>query len=69
MTLIPNWRKSWRMFSQWAFVVAGALQGAWLMLDAQQKASIPSEWVTYITIGIMVLGFVGRLVYQPKVNK
>lgn len=39
------------------------------MLDAQQKASIPSEWVTYITIGIMVLGFVGRLVYQPKVNK
>ena len=67
-TPIPEWRSSWRMFSQIAFVVAGALQGAWLVLDAQQKASIPSEWVTILTLVIIVLGFVGRLVKQPKVR-
>lgn len=68
MKLISNWRKCWRMFSMWAYAAAGALQGAWLMLAPEQKASVPEQWVFYITIAIMVLGAVGRLVYQPKTH-
>lgn len=67
--LIPNWRGCLRMYSQMAFVSAGALQSAWAMLDAKQKAAIPDEWVTYITIIILVLGFIGRIVYQPKLHE
>lgn len=69
MRLIDNWRRAWRMFSQQAFIAAGALQGAWLYLDAEQKASIPDGWVQYITIGIVVLGFIGRLIPQEKVSQ
>jgi hypothetical protein len=69
MKLISNWRAAWRMFSQQAFMAAGALQGAWLFLDADQKASIPAEWVTYGTIAIVALGFIGRLIEQPKVTQ
>jgi len=31
-------------------------------------ASIPSDWVRFITIALLVLGVVGRLVEQPKVG-
>lgn len=64
MRLIPGWRRCWRMFSQQSFAAAGALQGAWLYLDGDQKASIPAEWVTGLTIVILALGFVGRLIDQ-----
>lgn len=69
MGLIPNWRRSWRMFSQQSLATALALQGAWLSIGDDLKASIPAEWVTYITMAILVLGFVGRLIKQPKVEQ
>ena len=67
--LIKNWKHCLRMYSQVAFISAGALQSAWAVLDAKQKAAIPDEWVTYITIIILVLGFIGRIVYQPKLHE
>lgn len=67
--LIPEWKKWPRMFSQWAFISAGALQGGWLLLSEVQRASIPAEWVQYLTITIVVLGFIGRLIPQPKVSQ
>jgi len=69
MKLISNWRKCWRMFSMWAYVAAGSLQGTWVMLAPEQKKTIPDEWVFYLTIAIMVLGAIGRLVYQPKTHE
>ena len=57
------------MFSMWAYAAAGALQGAWVMLAPEQKASVPEQWVFYLTIVIIVLGAFGRLVYQPKTHE
>lgn len=68
MKLIKNWRRCWRMFSQQAFMAAGALQGTWLMLDGDQRASIPTEWVAALTILIVVLGFIGRLLPQKGLS-
>lgn len=68
MKLIPNWKKCWRMFSQQAFIVAGALQGVWLILDETQKQNIPDNWVNIITLTVVALGFIGRLVKQKKVD-
>ena len=69
MKLIPEARNWWRMFSQQAFIAAGALQGAWLMLAPEQKASVPEVYVTVLTICVVALGFLGRLIDQPSVNK
>ena len=69
MKLIPEARNWWRMFSQQAFIAAGALQGAWLFLSDEQRASVPEVYVTVLTICVVALGFLGRLIDQPSVNK
>lgn len=66
--LIPEWKRWYRMFSQWAFVAAGALQGVWLVLDEAQKQTLPDGAVNVITGIVVVLGFFGRLIDQPKVH-
>ena len=61
--IVPDWRQSWRWFSQHCFVVAGALSGSWAALGPLQ-VHIPPQLVTGIACGICVLGIIGRLVDQ-----
>lgn len=68
MKLIPEWKKCLRMFSVQAMVLAGAVQGAWLALPREMVDSIPEPWLRGITVGLLVLGIVGRLVIQPKLE-
>lgn len=68
MKFIPNWRRSWRMFSVQAMALAAAIQGAWPSIPEDMKASIPAQWVHWITGALLVAGIVGRLVDQPKVK-
>ena len=68
MKLIPEWRRCARMFSVQAMVLAGAIQGAWVVLPTEMQATVPDEWLRVITLALMVLGVVGRLVVQPKVS-
>lgn len=68
MKLIDNWRQCWRMFSVQAMTLATAIQGAWMFIPPQLQASIPPGWVKCITISLLVLGILGRLVDQPKVQ-
>ena len=37
---IEGWRRAWRWFSVQAMVLAGALQGAWLIIPPAMQASI-----------------------------
>ena len=67
MTLIGNWRKSWRMLSVQAMTLAGAIQGAWLFIPEDMKASIPATVVQWVTLALLGLGVAGRLVKQDKV--
>lgn len=68
MRLIPQWKRCLRMFSVQAMVLAGAIQGAWVALPADMKATISDDWLRYITITLMVCGVIGRLVAQPKLT-
>src|SRR5690606_27869589 len=68
MKLVPQWRKALRMFSVQAMVLAGAIQGAWVAIPGDLKASISDDWMRYITIALMVAGVIGRLVVQPTVS-
>lgn len=68
MKLIPQWKRCLRMFSVQAMVLTGAVQGAWVALPAEMKASVSDDWMRYITIALMVVGVIGRLVVQPTVS-
>src|SRR5690606_27863590 len=68
MKLVPQWRKALRMFSVQAMVLTGAVQGAWVALPAEMKASVSDDWMRYTTIALMVAGVIGRLVVQPTVS-
>lgn len=69
MTLIPNWRQAWRMFSVQAQAIALAILGAWQVLPEDLKAQLPHNLVYWLAMGLMVLGIIGRLVHQPSVQK
>ncbi len=62
--LVPDWRKAWRWFSMWAMTLAIAIQTTWELATPELKANIPSTWLPYITIGVLIAGIVGRLINQ-----
>lgn len=64
MKMVPNVGRAWRWFSVQAMVLATAVQGAWLALPAEMKATVPDRLVMAATIVLLVLGVVGRLVDQ-----
>lgn len=64
--LVEDWRKAWRWFSVNAMVLAAAIQGAWLQIPDDMKASIPPALVSYSTIALLVLGVLGRLLKQGE---
>lgn len=68
MKRVPEARNWWRMFSVQAMMLAGALQGAWAFIPSEMQETIPEDWLRVLTIVLLVLGVVGRLVYQPKVH-
>lgn len=66
MKLVDDARRAWRWFSVQAMALALAIQGAWEVIPADMKASIPPALVTYTTLGLLVLGIAGRLVDQGE---
>ena len=68
MKLVPGARRAWRWFSMQAMVASVALQGAWLALPADMKATVPDRIVMIATIALLAMGVVGRLVDQGGRN-
>ena len=66
MKVVENARNAWRWFSVQAMVLAGAVQGAWLFVPDDLRASVPQTWMQGITIALMVMGVAGRLVKQKE---
>ena len=65
MTLVEDAKRAWRWFSVQAMVVAGVIQGAWIIIPDDLRASLPHGLVSGITIALLMLGVAGRLVAQP----
>ena len=65
LKLVEDWKKSYKWFSQQAFLASTALLTVWGSLVALQSY-IPAKVVTGIAAGICVLGFIGRMVDQSK---
>jgi hypothetical protein len=67
MKLVDDAKQAWRWFSVQAMVLAGAIQGAWVFIPEDMKASIPPTVVQWVTIVLLVFGVAGRIVDQkPK---
>lgn len=72
MKLIPEWRRSWRMFSVQALAVIATAPLVWAELPDETKALVtalvPPEWLPYITTGVALAGIAGRLIKQEQVR-
>lgn len=66
MKLVDDARRAWRWFSVQAMALALAVQGVWEAMPADMKASIPQQYVTWLTLALLALGIVGRLVDQGE---
>lgn len=66
MKLVYNWRKAYKMLSIQAMAFATAIQGAWVFVPEDMKATIPASIVQWVTMGLLAFGIIGRLVDQPK---
>jgi hypothetical protein len=64
MRLIDNVRDAWRFFSMQAMAAALTLQGLWMTLPDDLRASVPPSLVQWITLVILALGMVGRTIKQ-----
>jgi len=64
--LVDNWRSAWRWLSMHCMALALALEGAWRFLPEDLRGRLPDEWVSTISIVLLVLGIAGRLIKQEK---
>lgn len=68
MKPVKNWRDAWKWFSVQAMAIAGAIQGVWIALPDDMKASIPVDYVTYATMAAVAFGVIGRVIDQGGNN-
>jgi len=66
MKLVDDWKQAWKWISVQSMTVAMAIQGAWMFIPEDMKASIPKEVVHGITMALLFVGIVGRLKKQGK---
>lgn len=67
LSLIPEWKRAWKMYSTHALSIAGSIPVAW--------ASMPPEWqqsckwmLLYLAPAVALSGIIGRVVKQQGVS-
>lgn len=68
MRLVDNWKSAWKWFSVHCMTLAAAIQGGWASISDDMKQSIPHNLITFLTIGLLIMGVGGRIVKQDKDN-
>ena len=66
--LVEDWNQAWKWASVNCMALAAAVQGAWLYIPNDMKASIPQKLVSGVTIALLVLGVIGRLTKKAEVT-
>lgn len=70
MKLVQDWRQAWKWSSVHAMSAAAAVQGGWVALPDDMRRHIPLAVASAVTIGLLVLGVIGRLRdQQPALPK
>lgn len=69
MKLIKNWREAWKMHTVQIFAMLIAAPLVWDTLPMDWKASIPPEWLKWITLVCGIIGIYARVRPQPSIKK
>lgn len=69
LRLVDDWRDAWRWYSTHCALIAFALQATWMELPPEFKASTPAWAIHAMTMVALMLGFIGRLIEQPRREK
>jgi hypothetical protein len=64
ITLVEDWKKAWKWLSMQGMAVALTVQGVWITLPDDWRASLDNKVVAGITMVCLVIGVVGRFVKQ-----
>lgn len=62
--LVEDWRQAWCWISVKCMVLGAAIQGAWIFIPDDMKASIPPDVVQYMTLALLGVGVLGRVTKQ-----
>lgn len=62
--LVPDWKRAWRWLSVQSMSLALTIQITWASIDSDMRATIPRIVVGGLTVGLLVLGIIGRLLKQ-----
>jgi hypothetical protein len=63
--VIPGWKQAWKFLSMQGMLLALTIQGVWVTLPDDWRASIPTPLIAGLTIACLIFGVIGRL-YQQK---
>lgn len=66
MKLVEDAKKAWSWFSVQAMAIAITIQGTWELIPKDMRESIPTQYVSWLTMGLLAMGIVGRLVKQGE---
>jgi hypothetical protein len=69
MTLIPNIKQAWKMFSIQAQTLNAALLVSWQSLPATFQTILPVQYLIGIAITLLVLGIIGRVIQQDAIKQ
>lgn len=62
--LIEDWHKAWKWLSVQAMLANAAFLATWPTIPADVKTALPQWFMTAVSIGLLLLGIVGRVVQQ-----
>jgi len=63
---VHNWQTGWKWFSNVAFAGIVAVQAFYETLPPEVIAALPPDTQSKITLGLAVLGLLGRFINQSK---
>lgn len=64
--LVDDWRQAWRWISINSMTLAGSMQLTWINIPDDLRQGFDPILINYLTVGLLVLGIVGRLVKQGE---
>lgn len=60
--LVHNWKECLTWISTQCMIGAAAVQGAWVYIPDDLRASMPHGIVEGVTVSLLAVGFVGRII-------
>lgn len=64
MKLREDWNNFYKFISVRAIALAAAVQVTWPMIPQDMKSSLPTNLVTYLTVGLLALSVYGVMTKQ-----